>query len=120
MTTVVDETNIHIHIAGFVNFGGFYIRQNGPFLKGVVYDGHEHKIDHCMHLVSGKVAIKWRSPTGDEGEVQVLAPRAKLSIRNGYWHEITALEDNTEWECWFSKSEADRAYGDANTVDWTS
>lgn len=110
----IDKHNLHLHIAGFVNFGGFYIRQNGPFEKGTVHKGHSHNIDHCMHLISGKVSIQWKSPDGEKGEVQVLEPRAKLSIRKEYWHEITALGDNTEWECWFAKAEAD------GLVDWYS
>jgi hypothetical protein len=115
----IDANNLHIHIGGFVNFGGFYIRPMGPYEKGAVNQGHEHQIDHCMHLVKGSVSVSWRAPNGETGIVEVLEPRAKLSIRKDYWHEITALEDKTEWECWFAKAEADRVYGDANAVDWT-
>lgn len=111
----IDANNLHIHIAGFVNFGGFYIRQMGPADKGIVYKGHSHQIDHCMHLVSGKVSVKSRNPeTSEEGIVEVLVPRAKLSIKRDWWHEITALEDHTEWECWFAKAEAD-----GMDMDWT-
>jgi hypothetical protein len=116
----IDEKNAHLHQGGFVNFGGFYIRPMGPYKKGEVHKGHAHTIDHLSNIVRGKVRVHWKNPNGtEEGVVEVLVP-AKLSIRAEYWHEFEVLEDDTYWECWFSKAEADRAYGDANSVDWTS
>lgn len=88
-------------------FGGLYVRRFGPVDEGYVHDGHRHAIDHGMRVNSGSVRIHWRSE-GKEGVRVVHAPAWQLVLAKAY-HQITALEDGTEWECVFSEAEAERA-----------
>lgn len=112
----IDESNADLHQGGFV--GGFYIRPMRLINAGECHDGHEHYIDHPMNLIRGSVRIEWRKQaTGESGVLDVLVP-CKVLIRADTWHKITALEDDTFWECWFSEGEAEKVYGDKNAVPW--
>lgn len=116
ITLTIDESNQLIYSGGFVGTGGFYIR---PFAikAGTRKHGHEHWIDHVGNLVSGHARVHWRDPkTGDSGVIDMQVP-AKIEIKAERWHEIEAVTDCV-WECWFSKAEADRVYGDATQADW--
>lgn len=115
---IVDETNADLFRGGFLGLGGFYVRPF--FLKaGERKPGHEHHINHLGLLLSGQARVHWRSPDGKEaGTVEFRQAWAAMNIRADYWHEIEAVTD-VEWACIFAKSEADRIYGDAATVDWT-
>lgn len=88
-------------------FGGLYVRQFGPVEKGYQHDGHKHAIDHGMRVNSGSVRVHWRGQ-GKEGIRIVHAPAWQVVPAKVY-HQITALEDGTEWECVFSEAEAERA-----------
>lgn len=115
---VVDEHNADLFRGGFIGVGGFYAR---PFRipAGQRKPGHEHYISHLGMLLSGDARVHWRSPDGTQaGTVEFRAGWACMHIRADYWHEIEAVTD-VEWVCLFSKTEADRIYGDAAKVDWT-
>lgn len=115
-TAKIDAENADLHRDGFI--GGFYIRVMPTCNKGDFHDGHEHYIDHPMNLIAGAVRIEWRKPaTGQEGVVDVLVP-CKVLIKADTWHKITALEDDTRWECWFSEAEAEKVHGHANLAPW--
>lgn len=113
---IVDDTNIDLFRGGFLGLGGFYVR---PFkLKaGERKKGHEHYINHLGFLLSGQARIHWKSPDGKFGTVEIRVPWAAMHIRADYWHEIEAITD-VEWACVFSKTEADKVYGEAASVDW--
>lgn len=115
-TKTIDAMNADLHQGGFIGMGGFYVR---PFThkKGEVYQGHAHYIDHVGNLVSGAVRVHWRDPDGTEGIVEMLVP-SKIHMPAGRHHRIEPLEDS-RWECWFAKAEADRIYGDDAQVRWT-
>ena len=105
---LVDQANADIHQDGFI--GTFYIRSMPVCNAGQSYDGHEHYIDHLMNLRRGAVRIEWSKPaTGESGIVEALVP-CRLLIKKDCWHKITALVDDTAWECWFSEAEALNAY----------
>lgn len=107
----IDKSNADLHQGGFVGDGGFYVRPM-TLSKGSVHKGHSHYIDHVGNLVSGAVRVHWRREDGSaEGVTDVLVP-AKILVRADTWHQIEALE-NSVWECWFSRAEADAMNDDA-------
>lgn len=101
----------------FVADGAFYIRQM-LWPKGENHDGHSHWIDHVGNLVSGAAIVRWRDEADASlcGEYHMLVP-SKIPVLANRWHHIEFLEDSV-WECWFAKAEADRIYGDAALVPW--
>jgi hypothetical protein len=76
-----------------------------------------HYIDHVGNLLSGQVRVHWKDPDGTTGVIEMLRP-CKINMPAGRHHRLEILED-TKWECWFAKAEADRIYGDESTVRWT-
>lgn len=111
----IDEKNADIHQSGFI--GTFFIRPMPVCNSGEHYQGHEHYIDHLMNLVRGSVRIEWeRKATGESGIVEALVP-CRLLIKKDCWHKITALSDDTFWECWFSEAEA-LATSEAEAANW--
>lgn len=110
----IDETNIDLHTNGFI--GGFYIRPMPQLKSGASHDGHEHYIDHLMNLVRGAVRIEWRNKKSESGVVEALVP-CRLLIKADCYHKLTALTDDTFWECWFSEAEAEKAYA-GQQIPW--
>lgn len=114
---LVDAQNIDLFRGGFLGLGGFYVR---PFKlrAGERKPGHAHYINHLGLLLSGHARVHWRSPDGSRsGVVEFRESWAAMHVRADYWHEIEAITD-VEWACVFSKTEADRIYGEASKVDW--
>lgn len=115
MGLTIDDSNAHEHQGGWIGIGGFYVRAF-EHKVGEPYQGHEHYIDHVGNLLSGKARVYWRDRDGTEGVIEMLVP-SKIHMPKDRWHRIEAIED-TRWECWFSKAEADRLCLDPQT-HWT-
>ena len=91
--------------------GGFYVRRMWHRKSERRDEGHKHFIDHVGNLVCGKVRVHWSVPeTGECGVIEMLQP-GKINVLAGRHHRVEVIED-AFWECWFSKAEADRIYGD--------
>jgi len=80
--------------------GNVFIRPN-TMTKGDVINGHKHNFDHTSIIFTGAVRVVATLPDGRKVEVERAAP-AHLLIKADVEHEITALEDNTEFWCVYS------------------
>lgn len=80
--------------------GNIYIRPNKLF-KGQLVDGHTHNFDHTTIFFKGSFHVKAKLPNGTIIERDFTAP-AHCLILADVEHEITALEDNSEFWCVYS------------------
>lgn len=76
--------------------------------KGQFYRGHEHLIDHRTYVPRGEVELRYEDDTPPEYHV---GP-AWIDIAAKRKHTLTALVDNTHWQCMFFIPEG----GDAATL----
>lgn len=85
--------------------GNVFIRPNAMPKAGDVCDGHTHNFDHTTIVFKGAVHVRKVSPDGTVMEKDFRAPDFLL-IRAEDRHEITALEDGTEFWCVYSHRNA--------------
>ena len=69
--------------------------------KGDVTQGHKHNFDHTTIVFSGAVHVKAVLPSGKVIERDFAAPTHFL-VKAEVEHEITALEDGTQYWCVYS------------------
>ncbi len=86
--------------------GNVFIRPSGVLAKGAVTGGHKHNFDHTTIVFKGSVHVKATLPDGsvierDFGAVGHPNGRHFL-VKAEVSHEITALEDDTEYWCVYS------------------
>lgn len=81
--------------------GNVYIRQIPMPKKGMIIHGHTHNFDHTTIIFKGSVHIKAELPNGKIIDKDFKSPSYCL-IRAEVKHEITSLEDNTEFWCVYS------------------
>src|SRR6184192_2295357 len=87
-----------------------FFRPNFLEKTGDRVDGHAHNFDHVTMVVQGAVRIMAKVPA--EGGRAVIKRAAGpfqdrvVLIRAGIEHEITALEDGTEFLCIYSHRNA--------------
>lgn len=79
-------------------YGGLYFRPMVLRKTGDVVRGHKHNYDHVTFLYRGSINVRYTLDNGETGERQYDAP-ARIEIRAGVIHEITALEDDTAADC---------------------
>lgn len=84
-----------------------FFRPNFLEKAGDTVDGHAHNFDHVTMVVQGSVRIKTRMPRREivKKAAGPFQDRVVL-IRAGLEHEITALEDGTEFLCIYSHRNA--------------
>lgn len=93
------------------SFGGINVMKIYFKEIGMTYKGHKHCHDHISLLMSGSVSIK----IPDYSDKIFKAP-TYITIREGYTHEITSLEDNTLWWClWPSGEDEDEKFEKENS-----
>lgn len=84
--------------------GSIFIRPNEKMKKGDVIQGHTHNHDHTSFVVSGSVHVHAVCPDGrtidDDFGRGCLFPH--FLVLAGVEHEITALEDGTNFYCIYS------------------
>lgn len=81
--------------------GNIFIRkafEASDTLAGRVLDGHKHNFDHTSFVWRGAVRVRATLPDGTRVEREFHAPSHFL-VRADVLHEITALEDGTEFWC---------------------
>lgn len=80
-----------------------FFRPNFLEKAGDRLDGHAHQFDHVTMVVQGAVRIAAKPPDGTTREIIKRAAGdfrdRVVNIRAGVEHEITALEDGTEFLC---------------------
>lgn len=103
--------------------GGFRVRAHQIFAKGESHSGHYHYIDHLCVIPRGRFRIEFSNEDGpvkdsiEAGVGEELRP-VKIPIMANMRHKLTALEDGSMFECWFSAQEADRVFpGDIKGSD---
>lgn len=83
-----------------------FFRPNYLERKGDVIHGHAHNFDHVTMVVQGSVEIEALLPDGSTRKVikRAAGPFQDrvVNIRAGVKHEITALEDGSEFLCIYS------------------
>lgn len=77
--------------------GNIFIRKNMNLQKGQVVPGHKHNFDHTTIVFTGSIRVR----TPREGFAVFRAPDHFL-VKKDVMHEITALENNTEFWCVFA------------------
>lgn len=85
--------------------GNVFIRPNQLAKAGDQVHGHKHNFDHTTIVFTGAIHVKARLPNGETIERDFHAPSHCL-IRAGVEHEITAIEDGTEFWCVYSHRDA--------------
>lgn len=83
--------------------GNVFIRPNTMSKAGDLIQGHKHNFDHTSIVFKGSVRVKALLPAGAI-EREFKAP-AHFLVLKGVEHEITALEDGTEFWCVYSHRE---------------
>lgn len=87
-----------------------FFRPNFLEIAGDRLEGHAHNFDHVTMVVQGAVRIKAKGPDDNGREVikRAAGPFQDrlVLIRAGVEHEITALEDGTEFLCIYSHRNA--------------
>lgn len=78
--------------------GNIFIRPNELPDKGDKLQGHKHNFDHTTIVFKGSVHVRGVCPDGRIIERDFKAP-AHFLVRAEVIHEITALEDGTEFWC---------------------
>ena len=81
--------------------GNIFIRPNKLEQKGDMVQGHTHNFDHTTIFFTGSFHVKAKKPDGSTLERDFFAPSHCL-IKAEYEHEITALEDKSEFWCIYS------------------
>jgi quercetin dioxygenase-like cupin family protein len=81
--------------------GNIYIRKNGGMKAGQKVQGHTHNFDHTTIVFTGAAHVKAKTPDGRVIEQDFKAPTHFL-VKAEVTHEITALEDGTEFWCVYS------------------
>ncbi len=81
--------------------GNVYIRPNRLEKAGQKVEGHKHNFDHTTIFFRGSFRVKKISADGTEQEREFEAGTHCL-IQAGVVHEITALEDDSEFWCIYS------------------
>ena len=113
-TTSIDEPvyDGRVEPPIYGEFGGLYFRTHQRD-AGQVLDGHQHYQDHWTFLLKGSVRVRYRSVVGGDAErtAVFIAPYA-FTVASEVFHEITALEDGTVWQCVFVQP-ADQSGPDA-------
>jgi quercetin dioxygenase-like cupin family protein len=71
--------------------------------RGEVIHGHKHNKAHLTIMAAGSVHVRsWNDGCGcGEGVEYTLGLGDVLEIKADWFHEITALEDNTIYHCTF-------------------
>lgn len=87
--------------------GNIFIRPNAGMTKGSVIDGHAHNFDHTSFVVNGAVNVKATLLDGTkiEGNFGNGYPLRHFLVLAGVEHQITALEDGTDFYCIYSHRE---------------
>ena len=80
--------------------GNIFLRKM-HLAKGEVINGHTHNFDHTSIVFTGSVHIKAKLPSGQVVERDFVSPSHCL-IKAEVEHEITALEDGTQFWCVYS------------------
>lgn len=84
-------------------FGGIYFRKWGPLENGHMIGGHQHEIDHVTSVMTGSIRVRYRKTETDEPyKSAVFIAPINFIVRADTFHEITALEDNTSYQCIFA------------------
>lgn len=81
--------------------GNVFIRPNQLKRVGDKIDGHKHNFDHTTIFFRGRFNVKAKLPDGRVIEREFAAPSHCL-IKADVEHEITALEDDSEFWCVYS------------------
>lgn len=81
--------------------GNIFIRKNREMKKGDKVGGHTHNFDHTTIVFSGAVHVSATCPDGRLISQDFRAPMHFL-VKAEVKHEITALEDGTEFWCVYS------------------
>lgn len=80
--------------------GNIYIRPNS-MTEGQCVHGHTHNFDHTTIFFKGSFFVRAKLVDGSVVERTFTAP-AHCLIKADVEHEITALEDNSEFWCVYS------------------
>lgn len=81
--------------------GNILIRPNFFGKAGEVIQGHKHNFDHTSFVIKGSVRVRATTPDGRKLDKVFKAGQHFLVLAE-VDHEITALEDNTEFFCIYS------------------
>lgn len=81
--------------------GNIYIRPNTLAKKGDGVNGHAHNFDHTTIVFRGSIHVKAKLPNGQIIERDFDSPSHFL-VKADVHHQITALEDDTEFWCVYS------------------
>lgn len=84
--------------------GNIFIRANENMHKGDVIKGHKHNFDHTSFVTEGSVHVKGICPDGRviEGKFGKDYSFRHFLVLADVEHEITALEDGTNFYCIYS------------------
>ena len=85
--------------------GNVFIRRNQMETAGTIIGGHTHNFDHTTIVFTGAVHVVATLPNGSVIERDFRAP-AHFLVKADVLHEITALEDRTEFWCVYSHRNA--------------
>lgn len=81
--------------------GNVFIRPTTMPRKGLACLGHTHNFDHTTIVFRGAISVKVTRPNGEEMTKEFKAASHFLVCADSK-HEITALEDDTEFWCVYS------------------
>lgn len=81
--------------------GNIFMRKWRGVAKGHVIEGHKHTFDHTTIVFVGAVNVKATLPDGKTVERTFRAPTHFL-VKADVEHQITALEEGTEFWCVYS------------------
>jgi quercetin dioxygenase-like cupin family protein len=84
--------------------GNIFIRPNQNMKKGDVIQGHKHNFDHTSFVTEGSVHVKAVTPDGRviESDFGKDYKYRHFLVLADVEHEITALEDGTNFYCIYS------------------
>jgi hypothetical protein len=97
--------------------GNIFVRPNFLEKTGDNISGHEHNFDHTSFVTRGSIhVVKWRKLYNDNGarmvrdgqpawlqvEAKDFSAGSHFLVKAEERHEITALEDNSEFACIYS------------------
>lgn len=81
--------------------GNIMVRPNSLPKAGDKVDGHAHNFDHTTVVFEGSIHVKAKLPTGVIVEKD-FSRGSEFLVKAETEHEITALEDNTMFKCYYS------------------
>jgi hypothetical protein len=81
--------------------GNIFIRKSIMDKAGMVIPGHKHLFDHTTIVFKGSVHVRAKLPDNTIIERDFKAPTHFL-VKKDVEHEITALEDDSEFWCVYS------------------